>query len=64
MKSTVAEVLSSLEAEFRTPLIQYFFDVNDLDDAFDEEAMMKALRKLRHPSRSEKLRPLLFPNEY
>lgn len=60
MKSTVAEALSTLETEPRTSLIRFFFDVSESDDTIDEESVLKALRILRHPNRSEKLRPLLF----
>ncbi|WP_155984448.1 MULTISPECIES: hypothetical protein [unclassified Thioalkalivibrio] len=60
IKTDVAEVLSSVELESRRALIRFFFDEDDYDGIIEDDMILQALRKLRHPSRSEKLRPLVF----
>ena len=58
MKVVVAEVLSRLDTESRDHVIRYFCDDAGYDETIDDERLLTALRKLRHPTRSEGLRAL------
>lgn len=59
MKVNVAESLSLLSEEERDAILSFFFDDGDFEEEIDRDLIQKALRKLRHPSRSERLRVLL-----
>lgn len=55
----VATSLAQIGEPERQALLEYFFEDGELDEAFDEEEMLRGLRQLRHPERSERLRTLM-----
>ncbi|QKK03594.1 MAG: hypothetical protein HND55_13540 [Pseudomonadota bacterium] len=56
----VASVLAKLSEDKREAIMGFFFEDPDPEESVDVEVVQKALRMIRHPTRSESLRKFLY----